>query len=166
MEVVISNTTDKKQKAVIFGFNYTLHGGIKNEDPSFFNIKTDEGVEITYDGDGSKEYLESMYRKMCSDVINVKNIEYTSNKDKLGNNFYYLRIDANGKMLFDPICPQIFITPQQESLFPIIITDEYSSKIKGIDCNTSLLFILEPNEKIELKINEKTVISKTAQVNK
>jgi len=169
MEVKIKNTTDKKQRAVVFGFNYTLHGGglFNLQDPSFFNIKTDDGIEITYDGDGSKEHIESIYKKMCSDVINIKNIEYTSNNNKLSIGFFCLSIDANGKLVFDPIYPSFFLSPTQESIFPIIITDEYGVKIKGIDCNTSLLFILEPNEEIYLKINEKIVVkdSQKAKLN-
>ena len=160
MEVKIKNTTDKKQKAIIFGFNYMLHGGLHNlENPSFFDIKTDDGIEIKYDGDGSKEHIENMYKKMCSEVIRIENIEYTSNNNKLKNRFYCLIIDANGKMQFDPFYPSMYLTATQESIFPIIINNEYSGKIKGIDCNTSLLFILEPNEEIDLKINEKTVVS-------
>ena len=167
MEVKIKNTTDKKQKAVVFGFNYNLHGGgLHFESPSFFDIKTDDGIETTYDGDSSKEHLESLYHKIGSNPIHVRDIEYTSNNNKLTNCFYCLIIDANGKMLFDPFYPSTYLTATQESVFPIIIHNEYSGKIKGIDCNTSLLFILEPNEEIDLKINEKTVISKTAKVNR
>jgi hypothetical protein len=169
MEVKIKNTTNKKRKAVVFGFNYTLPVNIaieQSKECNFFNIKTDDGVEITYDGDGSKEHLESMYNEMGLNPILITNIEYTSSNNKISNVFYCLNIDANGKMQFDPIYPQIYVTPQQESLFPIIIHNEYSGKIKGIDCNTSLLFVLEPNEEIDLKINEKIIVSQTAKLNR
>ena len=161
MEVKIKNTKNKKQRAVVFDFSYILNSGVFFQEPSFFNIKNDDGIEIEYDRD-----IEDIKSVFIERHIDIKNIEYTSNNTKTSNHFYFSRIDANGKMVFDPVYPVNFITPQQKSVFPIIITDENSSDIKKIDYRTFLLFVLEPNEEIHLKINEKTVISKTAKVNR
>jgi hypothetical protein len=154
MEIKIKNTTDKTKRAVVFGFN---NDRIKQIKEPFFDINTDSGVEIIYDGNDGKDVL--VIEKMRSVDIDVKNIEFTSNKNKTTEHFYFLYIDANGKMVFDRFIYTSYLTPIQESVYPIIIHSEYGPKIERINYSSSLLFFLEPNEEIYLKINEKQELS-------
>lgn len=148
MEVVIKNTKNSSKKAIVFGFNYTLYN-TKPNPPYFFDLSTDDGVEIFYDGDSSFEYKKTLMDTIGSNPIKIESIEFTSNKTNNAN-FYYSVIDANGKMMFfNPKIPQLYVRIHQDSIYPIIIKDK---EIKGIDNNTFLLFTLQPNEEIKLKL--------------
>lgn len=171
MEIKIKNTTSEKQRAVIFGYSDDCWGKQQHRysEPNFYNIKTDEGIEIEFDGRSSMEY-RLMCVKSTSHVLKLKSVEYTSNfgwnKIKYGN-FKTLVIDANGQHLFTDVMLQIFFTSTQESEYPLIINGERNVALRGIDSQTSWLLILEPNEEITLKLNgndESSEIDRWAKV--
>lgn len=149
MEVTITNTTNDFKKAVVFGFNYNMplmKNGYSDKN-SFFNIKTDDGVFIEYDGNGNIEKIKELFDFLNRNAFMADTIEYTSSLDK-SDIFYYYTVDANGNKYFKNIIPQIFVHSKQEKQYPILIRDEHI----GIDNNSSLLFNLNPLEKITLKI--------------
>jgi len=152
MEVNIKNSSDKKQRAIVFGFSDSCCKGFINdsEDVSFFKFNTDEGIEIAIDGDKSKmaryKIIENIYLK----PMELNSIEYTSNKTST-RCFYILSRGANGGGDFLAVQTGVHISQYQKELYPIIIPPPVN-KIHG---NQSLLFVLEPYEEINLKFNIK-----------
>ena len=158
MEITIKNKTFGKQKAVLFGYNeFTFNDYKKKDEVSFFDINTDEGIEITMNGDSTQHGKLSIIKNLVDNPKKLKSIEYTTNSIKPPNMFYVYMSDANGnKYLYKPIHPSIFVSPTQETIYPIIIDSkpEHNTRLKGIDGNTALLFILDSFEEIHLKLNE------------
>jgi len=159
MEIKIKNNKDIKQKSILFGYNeFTFNDYQKKDEISFFDINTDDGIEITMNGVSTTHGKLELIKALAENPKKLKSIEYTTNSPKSPNMFYHYRVDANGYKFFKPIYPNMFVSHKQETLYPIIIDstseDGYERGVKGIDGNTALLFILEPNEEINLKLNE------------
>ncbi len=157
MEIKVKNTTEERKRAVLFGFSDDCYGKAmyRYSEPNFFNIKTDEGIEIQFDGNSSLEYRLSCV-KATHNVFRLKSIEYTSSFElnKIGfGNFKTLAIDANGQHLFTDVHLQMYMSASPKSEYPLILTGERNVALRGIDCQTSYLLILNPNEEITLKLN-------------
>lgn len=148
MEVVIKNTTDKKRKAIVFGFNYSLFESKKDE-AEFLDISTDDGVEVTYDGVFVSTYsdFDTKNKLLKNEKIPfiVDEFEYTSNKG-LGNGFMFYHQDANGDIeIIKRIIPALFTDIYQTTPNKVLI-----KKRIGIDHNSSFLFTLQPYQEIIL----------------
>lgn len=157
MELVIKNNKNKKQRAVVFGSldcnTILFHDSEKEVD--FFDFSTDDGIDISINGDVTFENRLKLINKTKNWAIRIKDIEYYSNLS-IPSMFHVLRSDVNGVRIINPIILQKFLKPSQENIFPIII-DSNEAIFHGlglIDYLTSLLFILKPNEEIRIKLNE------------
>lgn len=158
MEITIKNKTFGKQKAILFGYNeFAFNNYQKKDEVSFFDINTDDGIEITMNGYSTTNGKLAIIKNLVDNPKKLKSIEYTTNSKKSPSMFYVYMSDANGqKYLFKPTHPSIFVSPTQETIYPIIIDSEpeHGTGLKGIDGNTALLFILDSFEEIHLKLNE------------
>lgn len=147
MNVVIKNNSDAPQRAIIFGSMDSCMEVPSDHQTgnyvSFFDFKTDDGIDISMDGASSPVARKKM---ICEKIFDFSHCEYRSSQKHI-DVFLRCRRDANGQMLFDHIQPAIFMNPKASKYFPIKIQ---RLDLFKIDYYTSFLFILRPNEKIEL----------------
>jgi len=165
MEIILKNTTNKFQKCTLFG-NYDRALKNKRSENDFFDFTTGKGVEIYFDGDLSE--LKRLYflKHIYNDTFYFSHIEYTDCTNQLNSMFHICITDANGKSMITeiiPVIPQMYMTPQQETAYPLKITSEYTN-IDYINILTCFLFLLRPKQEIKLNFVEATV-SKTEKVN-
>lgn len=157
MELIIKNKTNKPQRAIVFGYldynTILFHDSEKEHD--FFDYSTDDGVEILINGDSTYEGRLKLIKKTEKWPIRIKDIEYYSNITSPCM-FRVHHMDVNGTSIISRIYLNNFIKPSQEKIFPIILNSNevVFHGLGAIDYNTSLLFILKPNEEIKLKLNE------------
>ncbi len=147
MEVIIKNKTDKEQRAVVFGYTDSCFKFGGYEINGFINIKTDDGVEISFDGEIDSKKRQDIIENLR--VIIIDSLEFSSN-NRCSNPFMIFEGDANGDMSIKRVCHHNFLRPKADSIFPIIIP---STTLREISICTSLLFALHPYEEIKLKLN-------------
>ncbi len=158
MEIKIKNTTGEKKRAIIFGHYDDCWEGKMGyvSQPSFFDLKTDDGIEIQFDGDTSLEYRREYVKDVHRELFNIKSIEFTSNLSWNTTHksvFKTLVIDANGAHLFKDVFLQMFFSADMPTEYPLILTGDRNIALRSIDMQTSYLLVLNQNEEITLKIN-------------
>ena len=152
MKIKIKNTKDIYQKAVIFGYYDDCYELSKQNNNPFFNLKTDEGIEIEMNGDKSiKGRLEIVKNQVdgYSKPIFIDSVEFKSSIDK-GLFFDVLAIDANGSKSFNTVFLNL---KKYNGWYTGSAHERY--ELKCIDCNTSWLFNLAPLEEISINIKQK-----------
>ncbi len=162
MEIKIKNTKDVSQKAVIFGYYDDCYELVSQNDNPFFNLKTDEGIEIEMNGDktieGRLKIVENKKDKY-SEPIFIDFVEYESTTKSI--DFICMEIDANGQKVFNHVYN---LLRNKDGVYIGKSNEGSSYNLRGIDCNTSWLFNLAPHQEIKLTIVEKVVISQMAKI--
>lgn len=160
MEITIVNDNNYKSKCVLFN--------LINPQPMFLDLKTDEGVSISLNGDNTGKSMDEFIKFLDSKVFEFKEIQWYSGENFYYNGFTILKSDANGHYIIGEIVePMIYVSPIQKTIYPIIIPfekDFISTNISDkkqikhtltinntINFRTSYLFTLEPKQKITLK---------------
>jgi hypothetical protein len=147
MEVIIKNTTSEYRKCVLFGrFDRAFNEQVRSEEKDFLDMRTGDGVEILVDGDDSDGKRLEFISKTHENPFEYSNIEYVT-EGKLLDSFKILTKDANGDISIKTIQTQNYVSPFQKDFFPIIIRDLNLE----IRFSTSFLFVLKPNQEINLK---------------
>src|SRR3954469_9379406 len=103
MEVIIKNRNNYKAKALIFGdiHRCNLIDSNPEKDCDFFDFTTDDGVEITIDGNEQIDIVDVLARTFRN-PIKISLIDFYSNKDG-GVYFKWIQTDANGELHVTPI---------------------------------------------------------------
>lgn len=146
MEVLIRNNTDKFQKCVLFG-NYDRCLGNKVDKNDFLSFETNDGIEIFIDGNNSEKNRLIFLESLDNEKFIYNYLEYSNSTNNHNDLFHLCTVDANGKIIIQPIIPTFFLRPDQKSFYPIEILDE---NFKSICNKTSFLFLVRPNQEIKL----------------
>jgi hypothetical protein len=146
MEVEIKNTTGDYLNCVLFSLYDSCFKAITSE-KSFFNLKTDDGVVISIDGDSSDEKRKSFIQSLATKLFRFKYIEFSESTDELGN-FTVMNTDANGDIFFRKIHTSMHIDASCKSTYPLKIYNDFN---EVISIQTSYLFKLKPNQEVILK---------------